>query len=91
MTAADTSIQAYRDLIDTGRLGPQKTKVLKAVYASGGATINELAHGPLAGTRNSTISGRLNGLKDDGLVFKSYKRADNHTDIESWVWEPVIK
>jgi hypothetical protein len=59
--------------------------------ACDGATINELASGPLAGERNSTISGRLNDLEDDGLVFKSYKRADKHTGIESWVWEPVIK
>jgi len=91
VTAADTSIQAYKELIDTGRLGPQKTRVLHALCACDGATINELAHGPLAGTRNGTISGRLNGLKDDGLVFKSYKRADKYTGIESWVWEPVIK
>jgi predicted transcriptional regulator len=92
VTAADTSIEAYHDLAKSGRLGEQTQEVLKALKAlDHPPTINELSVGVLAGWEKSTISGRLNDLKDEGLIHSPGKRADKHTGRKSKIWEVIIQ
>ncbi|AFH22789.1 hypothetical protein OSG_eHP35_00025 [environmental Halophage eHP-35] len=82
---ADTSKETYKDLIGSGELGDQCKAVLKALNGMGLAscTINELAKETLAGWEKSTISGRLNDLRDHDLVVKAGKRDDKYSGRKS--------
>jgi len=92
MTATDTSVQAYHDILESGQVGEQAARVLKALQAlDHPPTINELSLGPLAGWQKSTISGRLNDLKDEGLVHSPGKRADKHNNRKAKIWELTIQ
>ncbi|MFB6213936.1 MAG: hypothetical protein ABEJ07_05230 [Candidatus Nanohaloarchaea archaeon] len=89
---AETSISAYHDILESGQVSEQATKVLKALQAlDHPPTINELSMGPLAGWQKSTISGRLNDLKDEGLVHVPGKRADKHNNRKAKIWELTIQ
>jgi hypothetical protein len=89
---ADTSVQAYHDILESGQVGEQATRVLKALQAlDHPPTINELSVGPLAGWQKSTISGRLNDLKDEGLVKAPRKRPDKHNHRKAYIWELTIQ
>jgi|APHM01.1.fsa_nt_gi hypothetical protein len=88
VTAADTSIEAYHDLAESGRLGEQTQEVLKALKALHyPPAINELSIGALAGWEKNTLSSRFNDLKDEGLIHSPGKRADKHTGRKSRIWE----
>lgn len=52
-------------------------------------TIDELSHEALAGWQKSTISGRLNDLKDQGLVTDlqgDAKRKSKYSGVKSKIW-----
>jgi hypothetical protein len=87
---ADTSKQAYKELIESGQLKGQKEEVLKGVYYMHVIpTIDELVNETLAGWEKSTVSGRLNDLKDLGLVSDlsgEAKRKSKYSGIKSKVW-----
>jgi len=82
---AETSKETYKDLVESGELGDQCKEVLKGVNAMNLAacTINELAKETLAGWEKSTISGRLNDLRDHDLVVKAGKRDDKYSGRKS--------
>lgn len=86
----ETSKEAYKELIKSGELGKQQRKVLKAIDAMPYIpTIDELSNEALAGWQKSTISGRLNDLKDNDLVTDlkgDAKRKSNYSGIKSKVW-----
>jgi len=89
---ADTSVQAYHDILESGQVGDQAARVLKALQAlDHPPTINELSLGPLAGWQKSTISGRLNDLKDEGLIHSPGKRCDKHNNRKAKIWELTIQ
>ncbi len=87
---ADTSKEAYKELIESGQLQGQKEEVLKGVYYMHVIpTIDELVNETLAGWEKSTVSGRLNDLKDLGLVSDlsgDAKRKSKYSGIKSKVW-----
>lgn len=89
---ADTSIRHYQDMKNRGEIGEQCQKVFETLRKlEGEVTINELGKTiELQDLANSTISGRLNNLKDNGLVedldSERYKRPDKYTGIKCKVW-----
>lgn len=94
MTVAETSRQHYKDLVDQGKIGDQCQKVYETMKKlDGDVTINELGNTmALEGMDNSTISGRLNDLKDADLVQDfsgDAKRKDKFSGIKCKVWEIV--
>jgi len=89
---AETSKQAYQDILESGRVGRQAKRVFKAVVQhEQPPTINELSKGALAGMEKSTISARLNKLEDEGLLSQNGKRPDKWTGRNSYVWTPMIQ
>jgi len=90
---AETSKNAYKKLEESGEKTSQKQEVRKALEAMGGeATIGELAHEALAGWQKSTISGRLNDLKDEGVVqdLPENKRKDKYSGITVKPWRLMV-
>ena len=90
---AETSKNAYKKISEDGTKTSQKDEVRKALEAMGGeATISELSKEALAGWEKSTISGRLNDLKDEGIVqdFPDQKRKDKYTGIKSKPWRLMV-
>lgn len=84
---ADTSKEAYKHLIESGKLEGQKESVLKAVNAMKVVpTIDELVHEALADWQKSTVSGRINDLKNLGLVECAGKRESQYSGVKSKVW-----
>lgn len=89
----ETSKQAYKDISEDGTKTSQKEDVRQALQAMGGeATISELAHEALAGWQKSTISGRLNDLKQEGIVqdLPDQKRDDKYTGRKSKPWRLMV-
>jgi len=88
---AETSKDQYQSLKDSGELGNQCEQVLTALNEwHESLTIDELANGPLAGWQKSTVSGRLNDLKDLGFVRDltgEHKRESKFSEVTSKVWE----
>jgi len=94
-SVAETSKNAYKKLKENGEFGDQQRQVLKALHAMKQIpTIDELSHEALAGWQKSTISGRLNDLKDNGLVTDldgDAKRKSSYSGIKSKVWSITDK
>jgi len=92
---AETSKQAYKQLMTSGEGRNQKRKVLEALQAMKYLpTIDELVHETLDGWEKSTVSGRLNDLKDLDLVSDlcgDAKRESNYSGIKSKVWSVTDK
>jgi len=92
---AETSKQAYKQLMTSGEGRNQKRRVLEALQAMKYLpTIDELVHESLAGWEKSTVSGRLNDLKDLDLVSDlcgDAKRESNYSGIKSKVWSVTDK
>lgn len=90
-SVADTSKMHYMDMVEEGIVGDQAQSVKEALEKlSGPATINELGHTiELSGMDNSTISGRLNDLKDLGIVtdLPDDKREDKFSGITCKPWK----
>ena len=86
----ETSKDAYQKLKAEGEIGEQCQEVFEALQDTPYIpTIDELAHGELEGWQKSTISGRLNDLKDLDLVTDlkgEAKRKSQHSGIKSKVW-----
>ena len=90
---AETSKNAYKEISEDGSKDSQKEEVRKALQAMGGeATISELSKEALAGWQKSTISGRLNDLKDQGIVqdMPDNKRKDKYSGIKSKPWRLMV-
>jgi len=90
---AETSKNAYKKLDENGQ-DSQTEQVRKALKAMGGeATISELSKEALAGWEKSTISGRLNDLKEKGVVqdLPNQKREDKYTGIKSKPWRLMVR
>lgn len=92
---AETSKQHYKELIESGQLEGQKQEVLKGVYYMRVLpTIDELVNETLAGWEKSTVSARLNDLKDLGLVTDldgDAKRPSKYSGVTSKVWSLTDK
>jgi len=92
-TTVETSRNAYKEISESGTKQTQKQKVKQGLKAMGGeATINELAHETLADMQKSSISGRLNDLKDQGIVqdFPKKKRKDKYSGIKAKPWRLMV-
>jgi len=90
---AETSKNAYKEISEDGSKDSQKEEVRKALQAMGGeATISELSKEALAGWQKSTISGRLNDLKEEGIVqdLPDNKRKDKYSGIKSKPWRLMV-
>jgi len=90
---AETSKNAYKEISEDGSKDSQKEEVRKALQAMGGeATISELSKEALAGWQKSTISGRLNDLKEEGIVqdMPDKKRKDKYSGIKSKPWRLMV-
>ena len=90
---AETSKNAYKKISEDGSKDSQKEEVRKALQAMGGeATISELSKEALAGWKKSTISGRLNDLKEEGIVqdLPDNKRKDKYSGIKSKPWRLMV-
>jgi DNA-binding MarR family transcriptional regulator len=66
MTVAETSIQAYADLKDSGTLGRQQTLILAAIIPGGRYTRSELAD--ITGLPINVVTGRVNELVKAGRL-----------------------
>ena len=90
---AETSKNAYKEISEDGSKDSQKEEFRKALQAMGGeATISELSKEALAGWQKSTISGRLNDLKEEGIVqdLPDNKRKDKYSGIKSKPWRLMV-
>lgn len=64
--AAQTSIEAYQEIIDSGELNRQQEAVFKVIRKEGPVSRNDLDR--MLGFRRSSICGRVRELIDAGLV-----------------------
>jgi len=90
---ADTSKTTYKEISESGEKKTQKQEVREGLRAMGGeATINELSKEACAGMEKSSISGRLNDLKDEGIVkdFPDSKRDDKYSGRKSKPWRLMV-
>lgn len=88
----ETSIEAYRDLIDRDVLGKRQAEVLEAMIKANGIegaiTANELYTGYLnrSGLTNSNIRARLTELRDMGSIEERAKRNCHITGQKVLTW-----
>ena len=90
---AETSKDAYKEISEDGTKKSQKERVREGLKAMGGeATINELFKEACANMEKSSISGRLNDLKDEGIVkdFPDSKRDDKYSGRKSKPWRLMV-
>lgn len=90
---ADTSKKAYKEISRDGTKTTQKEKVRLGLKAMGGeATINELSKEACADIEKSSISGRLNDLKDEGMVLDrpDNKRKDKYSNKKAKPWRLMV-
>ena len=95
MSVADTSSEHYKDMIESGKLSGQMKTVFDTLDdLSDPVTLNELHKMFLPDIPKSTISGRLNDLKDKGLVSDldgDGKREDRISGITCKTWTTTDK
>jgi biotin operon repressor len=73
MYVRDTSLSAYRELKDTGKLGKQEQRIYQTILKSGDAmSLQEIASA--TGIGINAVSGRVNGLKKNGFLVEGQKR-----------------
>ena len=81
-----TSLEAYYDLIDTGRMGEMQTRVYDALKRLGPSTNREIAY--VLGTIPSSISPRIHELRYKfHAVRRSQKRVCKITGKKAIAWE----
>lgn len=68
----EASIDAYRDMSDTGKLGKQAQTILGAMRAGRDYSLQELSR--LTGIAINAISGRCNDMKKVGLLVEASGR-----------------
>jgi len=71
----DTSREAYKDIISTGRLGSQKQEIVECVreFDRGfGMSLQEISK--KTGFQINAVSGRVNTLKKESILAHTYKR-----------------
>ena len=95
MSVADTSSEHYKDMVESGKLSGQMKTVFDTLDdLSDPVTLNELHKMFLPDIPKSTISGRLNDLKDKGLVTGlsgDGKREDRISGITCKTWTTTDK
>jgi len=69
---ADTSAIAYRELVESGRHGTQVRQILDLLDGSDPMTLREIQK--KTGMDINAVSGRVNDLKKQGLLFEWHKR-----------------
>ena len=83
-----TSIDAYFDIIESGRMGEMQSKVYDALNELGPSTNRELAK--VLGTIPSSISPRIHELRYKfQVVRKSQKRVCKITGKKAIAWELI--
>jgi len=95
MAVADTSRSHYKSMVESGELTGQMKTVFETLDdLSDPVTLNELHKMFLPDIPKSTISGRLNDLKDKGLVIDldgDGKREDKISGITCKTWSTTEK
>ncbi len=81
---AQTSIDCYRRL----NLSPQHIEIMKAFWALGKSCIADVA--TYLGWQRSTVSGRMNELKEKDLLLWAGKQKSNTTKIMSEFFRPKV-
>lgn len=69
----ETSLDTYRDITDSGKVGQQAQTILNHIKPGYDYSLQELVK--LTGIAINAISGRVNDLKKMGLLVESTKRA----------------
>ena len=88
MTAIrQTSAEAYRRIMESGRLSASKKAVYKYLFEHGPATRNELDQALGEGHPNPTFSRRLTELEAMGVVARVGQRRCLVTDFKSDLWD----
>jgi hypothetical protein len=86
-----TSIDAYRTIVESGRLGESKCAVYRWLFEHGPATRNELDQALGHGNPNPTFSRRLTELEALGVVARVGQRRCLVTDYKSDLWDVTDK
>lgn len=66
-----TSLDAYLELVSTGKSHSQKAIILKSISRNG-SSLKEISH--RTGLEINAVSGRVNDLKKQGLLVEGRKR-----------------
>lgn len=69
----ETSISAYHELRDTGRLGKQQQTILDQIKPGRDYSLREISR--LTNIEINAVSGRVNDLKKLGLLVEGEKRS----------------
>jgi len=77
MSATETSIIAYDELIETGKVDSQMNRIYKEMSNHETITKNELAQ--ILNMNINAVCGRIGDLQEAGLVFESNKRESKIT------------
>lgn len=72
MSVRQSSLAAYYDMRDTGRLGKQAQTILRAMKAGRDYSLQELSR--LTGIAINAVSGRCNDMKKVGALSESDAR-----------------
>lgn len=89
----DTSLQAYRDIIDSGRIGEVQKMVYEGLYKFGPCTSSELYEHMSTGqnVQHSNIRARLGELRDMGAVKEGNKRKCAVTSKTVLTWDVTMQ
>ncbi len=68
----ETSVLAFHDLRDTGRLGHQQQDILDRIQPGRDYSLSEIVR--MTGFEKSAVSGRCHGLKELGLLVEGEPR-----------------
>lgn len=93
MGVRDTSLQAYTDIIESGRIGDIQKMVYEGVYKFGPCTSSELYQHMSVGqnVQHSNIRARLGELRDMGAVCELNKRKCAVTDKTVLTWDVTME
>lgn len=72
MGCRETSLAAYDDLRDSGKVGKQAQTILNHLQPGGNYSLQEICR--LTGLPINAVSGRVNDLKKIGLLAETDKR-----------------
>jgi len=84
MAVRDTSIQAYNDLVESGKGSTQRAEVLKLIVSGRqyDYTRQELSH--LLAMPINAVCGRVNELVKANMIIEDHKKICPHTRNEVW-------
>lgn len=93
MTVRDTSIEAFKEILESGELGEMQRIVYEHLYMHGPCTASELFHFMSQAKRNPThsnITTRLGELRDSGAVKECGKRECQVTGRKVLTWDVTM-